>query len=687
MAKIEVVKQQDLKDCGACCLSSIIKYYDGYIPLEKIRDDTCTNMNGTTAYHLLKAAKNYGFDGVGVQVEKLEDQNLYFPAIAHLTLKNGLNHFVVIYKVTKKEVWLMDPAKGKVKMSKQDFLTIWNHIILLLTPITKIIHYNEKLNIPTLLIELLKKNREIFNSICIINLLLMFFTILNSFYFQIALSSIQNGEDLNYLKWIIGLFFCIVLLKIIFHYLKNYYMNYLNKNLDVEIFSDFLTHIFYLPLKFMQNRTTGEIISRVQELSEIKNLMADFFTNVLLNSILMIGSVITLYFLSSKLLGMLILISLLYISISLLLNKIIGKKIKENIEATTDFNSVLVENIEMNTSIKNLNLTENFLKRLEDKLILMLRKNFETENILNSINLWKNTIYEIGLFLVLSLGIYFVYQGDLTLLHLITFNSVLYYLMNPMKEIIDLMPKVDYLIHSFNKLKDFINVPIEEQKGLTKILNGDVNVQNVTYSYNLYENVLKNVSFIIRKSEKVLINGPSGSGKSTLCQLLCGFDANYKGIIKLNNTSEQDYCLYAIKEHITYVGQNERLFSGTIKDNICCYRNIEEKAFLDIARICHLEDIVKSRPNRYQTFINASINNLSGGEKQRITLARALLKKANIIILDEALSEVNLELEKEIIRNIKEYFKEEIIIYVSHKNVESEFEKIINLGVCNVGNI
>lgn len=261
MSKIEVIKQQDMKDCGACCLSCIIKYYEGYVPLEKIREDTCTNLNGTTAYHLIKAAKNYGFDGIGLKVENIEDENLYFPAIAHVILKNGLNHFVVIYKVTKKAVWLMDPAHGKTKMSKQDFLTIWDNIIILLTPITNIIHYENNLNIPTLLFELLKKNKKLFKSICIINIVLMFFTIINSFYFQIGLSFIQNGQEENYLKWAVFLFLDIVLFKIIFDYMKNVYLNYLNKNIDIDIFTSFLEHIFHLPLKFIQNRTTGEIIS------------------------------------------------------------------------------------------------------------------------------------------------------------------------------------------------------------------------------------------------------------------------------------------------------------------------------------------------------------------------------------------------------------------------------------------
>ena len=143
MPKIEVVKQRDLKDCGACCIESILKYYDGYVPLEKIRDDTVTNSNGTTAYHIIKALKIYGFDAMGVKVNNILDQNIYLPAIAHVILKNGLQHFVVIYKISSKYVYLMDPAKGKIKMTLKEFQEIWDNILILITPNSNILKYSK----------------------------------------------------------------------------------------------------------------------------------------------------------------------------------------------------------------------------------------------------------------------------------------------------------------------------------------------------------------------------------------------------------------------------------------------------------------------------------------------------------------------------------------------------------------
>lgn len=465
MPKIEVVKQRDLKDCGACCIESILKFYGGYVPLEKVRDDTCTNMNGTTAFHIIKALCNYGFDAVGVKAESILDENIYLPAIAHVQLKNGLQHFVVVYKINEKYIHLMDPAKGKVKMSIQEFLDIWDNILILITPSSNILNYTKELSIVGLFGKLLMKHKYLFLKIIITNIVLMLLTIMGNFYFQISISCIQEGQEIKLLKFIVIFFFIILLFKVIINYIKTYYLNYLNKNLDTELFSLFLEHIFKLPLKFIQNRTTGEIVTRIDELSDTKNLFSEIFSTLILNTILILGAIVTLFLINSKLFFHLCLVIFIYLIVGLLFSKIIYHKVKENIEATTNFNTTLIENVDMNFSIKNLNLIREFIYRIENKLILMLKSNFSFINILNVIELMKNFIYEIGLFIITTLGVYLIYKGELELLSLVTFNSVILYLFNPVKELVNLVPKYNYLKASFSKLSEFLAVEIEKEQG------------------------------------------------------------------------------------------------------------------------------------------------------------------------------------------------------------------------------
>ncbi len=680
MAKIEVVKQHDLKDCGPCCIQSIIKYYGGYVPLEKIREDTYTNINGTTAYHIINALNSYGFEAIGVKVNTIFDTNIYLPAIAHLVLKNGLEHFAVIYKINARFIYLMDPARGKIKISVNEFLDIWDKVLILCSPSNNLLTYNSTPSIFMVFSKLLVKNKFLFAKILIVNFIFMLLTIVSSFYFQIGISSIEMGRDTSVVKFVVLFFLIIILFKIIINYIKNQYLNYLNKNLDTEIFSMFLEHIFKLPLKFIQNRTTGEIVSRIDELSDTKNIFSEIFTTFILNMILIIGAVFTLYFLNSNLFFVLCLLIAIYLILGVLFSKHIYFKIKKTIETTTEFNTVLIENVDMSSSIKNLNLVNEFIYRVENKLILMLKNNFLLISFLNIVELLKSFVYEIGLFLISTIGIYYIYKGELDILSLVTFNSLILYLFNPIKELVDLIPKYNYLKASFNKLSDFLATDAEhDDEGLNKLDINMIKISNLSYTYDSFNKIIDNVNFTVNSKDKVLLCGPSGSGKSTICKILYRSLGSYSGNIEFNNTSEYDYSLKAIRENILYVGQNEKLFTGTIKDNIVCFRNISDEEFLQVCRICKLEEIVNKRPNRYNTVINAAINNLSGGEKQRIILARALLKKAKIIIIDEALSEVNLELEKEILDNIKNNYQDCILLYVSHKDISSKFNKIIRL--------
>lgn len=683
MAKIEVVKQHDLKDCGACALACIIKYYGGYVPIAKIRDDTFTTGAGTTAYNLIETAKSYGFEAIGVKVGDIKNKDAYYPAIAHVVLKNGLNHFVVVYKVTKSYVWLMDPAVGKTKMKMADFNNIWDNVLILLTPINKILKYDKNLTISSLLFKLILKNKVIFIKICIINLILMLFTILTSFYFQIVVSAINQGEDNLLLKMIIAFFALTFLFKVFLNFMKNYYLTYFYKNLDVELFADFLDHIFNLPLKFIQNRTTGEIVSRVQDLSEIKDLLAEFFTNVLLNTILVIGSVGFLYSINRKLCFILCIVATIYIIIGLLFSKIIYRRVRDNINTTTIFNSSLVENVEANVSIKNLGLVKEFLRFLEEKLVIMFRSNFKTQTTLNIISFIKEFIYEIGIFLVLSVGVIMISKGELEVLSLVTFNSLLLYFMNPIQDFIEILPKYNYLKASFSKLSEFINIKQDNyEEGIKSIDKTSIEFVDVSYGYNI-TSILEHVNFKIEMGEKVFLKGPSGSGKSTICNLL-QFPVDLKnGTIRLGEMNMADYSLGTTLKTILYVGQYEKLITGSIRENIICFRNVSDREFEKVTKICRIDAIVDKRPNRYDSIINAMQNNLSGGELQRIILARALLKPAKIVILDEALSEVNLDLELDIIDDIKKYYPTWTLIYVSHKDVSKRFDKIIDLEQIN----
>ena len=676
---MKIVKQRDLKDCGVCSLASIIEYYNGYVPLEKIRLDTKTSIEGTTALNLIEAGKKYGFDAYGLKLDSIDDEKIILPAIAHLSLKNGYNHFVVIYKISKNKITVMDPAKGKVVMSKDEFEKIWTNVILIFYPSRVITILKSEQTLLTVFLKTIFHEKKLFILIIIISLFLMIFTISSSYYFQVMIEAINLNYFSSYLKIIAVVFGIIIILKLMLAYYRRYLENHLNKNIDCILNINFIKHIFNLPLDVITSRTSGEIITRVNELSSIKSLFTDIVVNCFLDFLLMIASVPLLYKINNKLFLALILCLLLYFIVGLICSKIIYKKAYQNIEYEAEFNNSLLENINMINSIKNLNITQKRLENIDEILSKFLYDNYQFEIFINIQNTIKEWINEIGFFIINTLGFYLIFKNELNITHLITFNALLHLFLDPIRNCIDSLPKYNYLKATFSKINDFLNIEKEKLGEAKVIADNSINIVNLNYSYDKVSNIFKNFNLKIKSGQVICIKGKSGSGKSTLCKIIDNYITDYEGTILIGDVNIRDLSIATIRKNITYVNQKEAILNETIRNNIIINRNIDDEKFYQICKLCCIEEIVAKKMLRYETRISDESNNISGGEKQRIILARALLNEFSILILDEALSEVDYSLERKIIKNIKEYFWDKTILYITHKQQDSMFDKIVNV--------
>ena len=676
--KMVIVRQKDIKDCGACCLSSIIRYYDGYVSVEKIRMDTFTSLQGVSVYHLQKAAENYGFDISAKKISINDLSKIILPCIVHVIYENGLAHFMCLYEIRKNGYVFMDPDKGKIIMDKEKFESIFSEVILELYPKDKIIVLEKESNIYSLFFNILKDNKKLCLNMLLCSLFLMIFTIIYGLYFK-SLNQIILNESTALIKYIIFLFLVSLIFKIIFNYLKDYYENHLNKNIDISVYKNFLNHLFSLPLNVIASRTSGEIITRVGEIGSIKNLFSELFVTSFLNLLVSLGSSVTLFIINKTLTLILLAFVLIYILFSLLVSFHIYRRIKKNIEYQTVFNSVLVENINMISSTKNLNETENVLSKIESKTCDLIFDNYSFTTSLNFINFFRNILYELSIFIINTFGFFLIYNNKFTLIELVMFNTFVSYFIEPIKNIISLIPKYNFLRASFEKICDFIDIKEETLGNKQKFITGNINLENVSFTYNDYNHVLENVNLLIKENEKVLLKGNSGCGKSTLCKLINRSIEPTKGNIYINDICLNDYSLRTIRDNIIYVGQKEKIFTGTIKENIMLNQNDEIK-FQKICKICLIDLIVNKRKFRYNFGISNDSINISGGEKQRIILARALMKDSKILVLDEALSETDYFMEKTIINNIIKNFPYKTLIYVSHKKIDNLFERAINIG-------
>lgn len=677
--KIMIECQKDVKDCGACSLSSIIKYYGGYVPMEKIRIDTFTSIQGTSAYHILKAAEKYGFDAFVKKNESKNMSNVILPCIVHVIYKNGLTHFMCLYEIKGNNYVLMDPSKGKIKMTKSEFDELFSGVYIELYPKNKILLLDKSTTIYTFFTKIIATNKKLCINVLLCSIALTFFTISSGLYFKVINEIIENNYFENNIKIILFIFLILILLKIFFEYFKTYYENHINKNIDTSIFDNFITHIFNLPFNIISSRTTGEIITRVNELSSIKSLFSEMFISCFLDLFITFGTFCFLCFINIKLTIILCVFIIIYIIISLIVNPYIYKRIRRNIDYQTEFNNSLIENINMIYSIKNLNKTKDVLTSIEEKTSNLIYDNYDFSNIINMFYFIKNNLLEITIYVINTVGVYYVINHNMSFINLIIFNTLINYFIDPIKKILSYLPKIDFFRASFWKTRNFIDLETENLGVLEPFKLSDIFISNVSFSYNNYKMILNNFSLIIKKGEKIMIKGKSGNGKSTLCKLLNRSLELENGEIYIGDKNIKDYSLKTIRNNIVYVGQKEFLYTDTIKNNILFYNDDLEK-FEKVCNICLINKIVSKKQFRYDFGICNDSSNISGGEKQRIILARALMNNFEILILDEALSETDYETEKTIIKNIIECFPEKTIIYVSHKKQDNLFERVVTVG-------
>lgn len=675
---MKIIRQRDEKDCGVCSLLSIIRYYNGNVPLEQLRLDAKTSNEGTTAWNLIVASKKYGFDAMGMQVENIRDIKR-LPAIAHMNLKKGFNHYVVIEKITKDKIILMDPAKGKVIKSLCEFQNEWSGVVLLFYPKQKIVVLKNEVTLFKIFKKIFASEKKIIKIIVLVSFLLTIFTIVLGYYFQMFNSLYMDKYPINYLKVLVIIFSSITCLKLFLTYYRSYLENHLNKNIDCLITSDFLKHLFNLPLKVITSRKSGEILSRVNELTSIKGLITEIFITYSLDFLLVLITTFLLISINSKLFLILFLTTMIYLFIGIITKKSVFEKAYQNISYEAELNNTILENIKMINSIKNLDSVDNTLNKVEEKLTEYLYDTYKLNIYLNKTKIFKISCYEVGQFLISTYGFYLVYNGIINIVDLITFNTLLSFYFEPLKNIIDCIPKYSFMKASISKINDFLSIKKENLGTATATDGYGISINHLKYSYNKYQNILDDVNITINEGQFILLQGASGTGKSTLCNILNKNITDYSGDVILGKLNYKDISIKTIRDNITYVGQNENIFTGTIKENIILDNKISDIDLNKVCKICKVDDIISKKTFRLESVIGSDEGNISGGEKQRIILARAVLKNSNILILDEALSEVDINLELEILKNIRESYKNKTIIYISHKKYPNIFDEVINM--------
>lgn len=690
MKHLKLVKQHDIKDCAAACLSMICHCYDIDLSIPRFRELLKIDRNGTNLYGIVEAAKKLGFNSQALSGSPddfligLKNQELHLPMIAHVVINNVLDHFVVIYKVTDKHIFIADPNEGYVKCSYNDFFNVWTGHIVTFETTENLIPINENPKPLMKFCKILIEQKKFLFYIGVLSLIISAISVIGTFIFKFIIDSFADdvSAKFNLSVIFIGILF-LYLVKGFVQVLRTSLLAKLSQKFDFKILFEYYNHILELPVNFFNNEKTGEVLSRFNDASKIREAMSSASLTLFLDTIMVLFCGMVLLCINRVLFAISSFIILVYALIILAFRKKISEVNRVAMNNNAELTSYLKESIEGIETIKAFGYEKNARENTHS-----LIKKYSDQNVTGSIiygvqDSLTATVASIGTLALLWVGYLLVSQNVMTLGTLVTFYSLLGYFLEPLKNVINLQPTIQTALVAADRLNDILLVRAEEtDKNDIALISMDIVFDHVNFRYGYRELVLQDINLHIRQGEKIAIIGESGSGKTTLAKLLMGFYKVESGKLSIGGKNIEDISTDTIRNNISYISQDIFLFSDTIYNNIKLgMENVTEK---DVMEACHgslADHFIEKMPLKYNTILDENGSNLSGGQKQRIAIARALLRKPSILIMDEATSNLDTITEQSIKNTILNLEGEMTCIIIAHRlSTIKQCDKIIVLN-------
>lgn len=523
---------------------------------------------------------------------------------------------------------------------------------------------------------LIFKQRSLIFYIVLASLLVTLINIGGSYYLQGILDEYIPNQMKSTLGIIsIGLIITYILQQMM-SFSRDYLLTVLSQRLSIDVILSYIRHIFELPMSFFATRRTGEVISRFTDANSIIDALASTILSLFLDVsiLIIIGSVLLV---QNTNLFLLSLISVpIYIIIIFAFIKPFEKMNNDVMQSNSMVSSAIIEDINGIETIKSLTSEEARYQKIDSEFVDYLDKSFK----LSKYSILQSSLKQ-GAQLILNIvilwfGAQIVMTGKISIGQLITFNTLLSYFTNPLENIINLQTKLQSAKVANNRLNEVYLVESEFKNTQTltdsQFLAGDICFEDISYKYGFGRDTLNNINLTIKQGDKVSIVGISGSGKTTLAKMIVNFFEPYKGRITINNNDLKMIDKKVLRQHINYLPQQAYIFSGSILENLTLGANqmISQEDIIKACEIAEIRQDIEQMPMGYQTELSDGAG-LSGGQKQRIALARALLTKAPVLILDEATSGLDVLTEKKVIENLM-VMTDKTIIFVAHRLSISE---------------
>lgn len=668
------IKQHDITDCGAACLASIAAHYGLKFPISRIRQYAFTDKKGTNILGIIEAAKKLGLEAKGVKGPFECLTEIPKPAIAHVVVKEVLQHFVVIYKVTDKYILIMDPGDGKLhKKSHEEFKKEWTGILVLLHPAETFQKGNLRKSTLKSFIELLRPHKSVMGQALFGALVYSILGLSTAIYVGKITDYVLVDRNINLLNLMGILMILIILLRTFVGSMKSILALKTGQRIDASLILGYYKHLLTLPQQFFDTMRVGEIISRVNDAVKIRNFINNVSLDLAVNLLIMIFTLIVMFVYSWKLAAITLVSAPLFILTYVLFNRL-NKKYQRNImESSAELESQLVESLNSIATIKRFGIESFANLKTEIRFVHLLKNTYTSAYgaiIANGGIEFISTGITIA---VLWAGSNFVIDKEITPGTLMVFYSLVGYVLTPVGKLISSNQTIQDAMIAADRLFQIMDLEREQDETNKIILKpemvGNIQFENVAFRYGSRKQVFESLNLSIHKSETTAIIGESGSGKTTLISLIQNLYPIQTGCIRIGDYNITQINNESLRQIVGTVPQQIELFAGSIIENIAL--GDFEPDMQKIMQLCDqlgIKDFIEKLPNAYLTQIGEHGVSLSGGEKQRIAIARALYKNPEILIFDEATSSLDSISEKYVKRTLSALAKEgKTIIIIAHR--------------------
>lgn len=660
VAKVPVILQLESLECGAASLAMILAYYNKWVPLEQVRIDCGISRDGSNAKNILIAATNYGMLAKGYRYEPQSlKENGTFPCIIHW----NFNHFVVLNGFKKNKAIINDPARGTVEVSMEEFDNSFTGVCIQFTPTEAFVPDGKKKTMGEFVKKRLRGTKSAIFFTMLIALISSLMGIINPVFAKIFVDKLLTG--LNH-DWVYPFFLFLiifVIIQIVIAGMKAIYSLKLQGKLAIKANAQYMWHILRMPLNFFSQRMSGDILTRKSANESIAHTLIQTLAPTIFQVFMMLLYLFVIVGYSPCL----AMIGVGGTMINLLVNQYISKKrvsiSRLRVREQAKLISTMMAGIEMIETIKASGAENGFFEKWSGYQASANTQHVKLQRLNQYYGLIPKIVSGITNVMILALGLYLVMQGEFTVGTLYAFQAMLSSFQLPLEELANAGTTIREMRTNMERIEDVMEYPtdvqddsfVDDVESYDK-LTGRLELRNVTFGYSrLAPPLIDNFSMTVEVGQKIAFVGSSGCGKSTLSKLISGLYQPWSGEILFDGKPIKEIDRNIFTGSLAVVDQEITLFEDTIQNNIKMWdTSIEDYEMILASRDASIHEDVMQRDGGYQYKMLEGGKDFSGGQRQRMEIARVLAQDPTIIIMDEATSALDAKTEFEVVKAIKD---------------------------------